>query len=61
MNLLNGDDVEAEYVSDYRYGAAQAPACKTVYEEECQTVQEIFHDPLKLFPKVFKFLDLYFS
>ena len=23
-----------------RYGAAQAPVCKTVYEEECQTVQE---------------------
>ena len=49
---LDADDVEAEHVSDCRYGAAQAPACKTVYEEECQTVQEIFHDPLNLFPKV---------
>ena len=26
--------------NDDRYGAAQAPVCKTVYEEECQTVQE---------------------
>ena len=28
--------------NDYRYGAAQAPVCKTVYEEECQTVQVTF-------------------
>ena len=28
--------------NDSRYGAAQAPVCKTVYEEECQTVQESF-------------------
>ena len=33
------DDIDVDD-NDDRYGAAQAPVCKTVYEEECQTVQE---------------------